>query len=237
MFRFPWSPERRFVSSESPVAGKSTAALSIARLLPDPPAIIARGRVHFGGRDLLTLSPAELRKVRGGEIGFVFQDPGAALNPVLSVGFQVAETLFAHFPDVTPTKARLRAAEWLKKVGVDGPERYPHQLSGGMRQRVTLAAALIAGPKLLVADEPTTSLDVTIQKQILTLIAELRRELGMGVLLITHDLGIVAENADSVCVMRQGKVVERASREMLFVSPQHAYTRELIAAARSLDAP
>jgi peptide/nickel transport system ATP-binding protein len=190
-------------------SGKSVTAFSIVRLV-QPPGRIAAGRVWFQGRDLLALSDEEIRKVRGAGIGFVFQEPMAALNPVMRVGTQVAESLLVHGLS-TKREARQRAIELLKAVHIREPERrvdeYPHQLSGGMQQRVMLAMALACRPPLLIADEPTTALDVTVQAQILDLLRELKREFDLSLLLITHDLGVIAETADRVAVMYRGKIV------------------------------
>ena len=216
--------------------GKSVTALSILRLLPSPPGRIAGGEILFEGRDLLKLPEDELRRLRGKSIAMVFQEPMTSLNPVYTVGRQVAEVLTLH-EGLTDRAARDKAIELLKMVGIPAPERrvdsYPHELSGGMRQRVMIAMAIACRPKLLIADEPTTALDVTIQAQILDLLARLRAELGMGIMLITHDLGVVSEFADEVIVMYAGKVVEYAPAEALFERPLHPYTKGLLASVPS----
>jgi peptide/nickel transport system ATP-binding protein len=213
-------------------SGKSLAALSIMRLLPET-ATIESGRILFEGDDLAALSENRLRALRGRAIGMVFQEPMTALNPLLRVGDQVAESLLLH-RICPPHEARDRAIEMLSRVGISDPLRraadYPHQMSGGMRQRVMIAAALACRPHLLIADEPTTALDVTIQAQILDLLRRLRAELGTATVLITHDLGVVAEFVDSVVVMYAGGVVERADVRALFRSPAHPYTEGLLRA-------
>jgi oligopeptide/dipeptide ABC transporter ATP-binding protein len=211
--------------------GKSVTALSIMRLI-DPPGRIEPGsRVLFRGRDLASLDEEELRQVRGNEISMIFQEPMTSLNPVIKIGDQIVEAVTLH-RHVSLKSARERALEMLSLVGIASPQRrfgdYPHQLSGGMRQRVMIAMALACEPKLLIADEPTTALDVTIQAQILELIQDLRERLGMGVMLITHDLGVVAEMCDDVAVMYAGRVVERGSAAAIFRSPQHPYTEALL---------
>jgi len=212
-------------------SGKSVTAMSIIRLV-SPPGRIAGGRVLFGGRDLLTLNEEHMRQVRGRRIGFVFQEPMVALNPVYTIGFQIEETLKVH----TLAKgeaARKRAIELLEAVRVPDPARrakaYPHQLSGGLRQRAMLALALAAEPSLLIADEPTTALDVTVQAEVLDLLRDLRKQFGLSMLLITHDLGVVAEMADRVAVMYCGRIVEEAQTATLLSQPAHPYTRGLIA--------
>jgi ABC-type dipeptide/oligopeptide/nickel transport system ATPase component len=213
-------------------SGKSVTALSILRLV-QPPGRITAGRVIFRERDLLSLSERDLQRVRGGDIGFVFQEPTAALSPVLTIGSQIEETLAVHAV-ARGRAARGRAIELLDAVRVPDPARrardYPHQLSGGLRQRAMIAIALACNPPLLIADEPTTALDVTIQAQILDLLRDLRIRLGLGLLLITHDFGIVAEMADRVAVMYAGRVVEQAPVRDLFHQPQDPYTRQLLAA-------
>ncbi len=211
--------------------GKSVTSLSIMGLVPSPPGRIERGSMRFEGRELVGLSERELRKLRGRKIGMIFQEPMTALNPVFTVGMQVMEAVRAH-AKVSRAAARARAIELFTRVGIPAPaeriEAYPHQLSGGMRQRVMIAIALASEPELLIADEPTTALDVTIQAQILDLLASLQRDLGMSMLLITHDLGVVAEHAHEVVVMYAGKVVESATAAQLFAAPQHPYTRGLL---------
>ncbi len=211
--------------------GKSVTALSIMRLL-DPPGQIEPGsRILFGDRDLVTADEDELRQIRGNEISMIFQEPMTSLNPVYTIGDQITEAVRLH-QGVRRQEAMARAVEMLRLVGIPSAERrlkdYPHQMSGGMRQRVMIAMALACNPKLLIADEPTTALDVTIQAQILELMRELQGRLGMAILLITHDLGVVADMADEVVVMYGGKVVERGSVEVLFRSPQHPYTEGLL---------
>ena len=218
--------------------GKSVTALAVLRLV-EPPGHIAHGSsVRLEGRDLLALGPKEIRAVRGNHVALVFQDPLSALNPVLRIGAQIAEAIRAHEP-VSRSTARWRAVEMLAAVGIPDAERraaaYPHQLSGGMRQRVLLAMALACRPKLLLADEPTTALDVTIQAEILELLDALQQKLGMAVLLITHNLGIVAERTRRVYVMYAGQVVEEAPTERLFAHPAHPYTEGLLAAIPRLE--
>ena len=212
-------------------SGKSVTALSIIRLVM-PPGRIAGGRVLFGGRDLLTLTEEQMRQVRGRRIGFVFQEPMVALNPVYTIGFQIAETLAVHNLAKGAAAAK-RSLELLEAVRVPDPARrakeYPHQLSGGLRQRAMLALALAAEPSLLIADEPTTALDVTVQAEVLDLLRDLRRQFGLSLLLITHDLGVVAEMADRVAVMYCGRIVEEAPTAQLLTAPAHPYTRGLIA--------
>ncbi len=220
--------------------GKSVTALSILQLVPDPPGRIVGGRILFEGQDLVRFSEAQMRKVRGNDIAMIFQEPMTALNPVFTVGDQIAETVRLH-RGVGKAEARQRAIEMLTKVGIPSPEQrvdeYPHQLSGGMRQRVMIAMAMSCDPKLLIADEPTTALDVTIQAQVLDLIRGLQAESGLGVLLITHDLGVVAENANHVAVMYAGKVVEYAPVAELFARPRHPYTIGLFRSLPDLAAP
>ena len=218
--------------------GKSVSALSVMRLIPQPPGQIESGEILFGGRDLLRLSEDEMCRVRGNEIAMIFQEPMTSLNPVLTCGFQITESVILH-QGVSKQEARNRAIEMLRLVGIPAPEQrvdeYPHQLSGGMRQRVMIAMALSCNPQLLIADEPTTALDVTIQAQILELLQRLQEELKMAVLMITHDLGVIAEVADRVAVMYAGQVVEYASTRDLFNSPQHPYTRGLMQSVPRLD--
>jgi len=211
-------------------SGKTLTALAILRLVP-PLGRIRAGRVLLGGEDLLALPERELRRVRGARIGLVFQEPGAALDPVYTVGFQIAEALRAH-RRLSRRAARAEAADLLERVAMPDPGRrlgdYPHQLSGGQRQRVMIAIALAGAPELLIADEPTTALDVTIQAQILELLERLRAELGLSVLLITHDLAVVAETCDRALVMSAGELVEEAPMADLFARPAHPYTRALL---------
>jgi oligopeptide/dipeptide ABC transporter ATP-binding protein len=212
-------------------SGKSVTALSILRLVM-PPGRITEGQIIFDGRDLLTLDEAVLRAIRGRRIGFVFQEPMVALNPVYTIGQQIAETLSVHGL-AHGRAARARAIEWLRAARVPDPERrageYPHQLSGGLRQRAMIALALCAEPSLVIADEPTTALDVTVQAEILDLLRELRASLGLALLLITHDLGVVAEMADRVAVMYGGRIVEEGPVADVFRTPAHPYTRGLLA--------
>jgi peptide/nickel transport system ATP-binding protein len=211
--------------------GKSVTAMSILRLLPSPPARIVSGAIRFEGRDLLGCSEAEMRRIRGNDISMIFQEPMTSLNHVLTVGRQIAETLQLH-QGLSRAAAGQRAVEMLDLVRMPEPARragaYPHQLSGGMRQRVMIAMALSCDPKLLIADEPTTALDVTIQAQILELMLDLKRKIGAAIVLITHDLGVVAETAQRVVVMYAGRKVEEAPVEMLFARPRHPYTRGLM---------
>jgi oligopeptide/dipeptide ABC transporter ATP-binding protein len=212
-------------------SGKSVTALSILRLVQRP-GRIASGRVIFNGRDLLTLSERDLQRVRGAEVALVFQEPMTALNPVFTIGDQIEETLMVHGV-ARGSAARQRAIELLGAVSVPEPERrvrdYPHQLSGGLRQRALIAMALACNPSVLIADEPTTALDVTIQAQILDLLRDLKKRLGLALLLITHDLGVVAEMADRVAVMYAGRIVEEAPVRELFQDPRHPYTQGLLA--------
>ena len=219
-------------------SGKSVTMMSLLKLLPSPPAELQEGSIRFEGRDVLAFSDEELRELRGGEIGFIFQDPMTSLNPVFTVGFQLMEVLREHLK-LSKKAARARAAELLELVGIpsaaDRLNDFPHQFSGGMRQRVMIAMALACDPKVLIADEPTTALDVTIQAQILELVRKLRRELGMGIVWITHDLGVIAGIADRVLVMYGGQVVEHATVHELFESPAHPYTQALLATMPSVD--
>ncbi|MBV9188951.1 MAG: ABC transporter ATP-binding protein [Betaproteobacteria bacterium] len=217
--------------------GKSVTALSIMRLVPAP-GRVASGEVVFDGRDLLKVTPAELRDLRGDQLSMIFQEPMTSLNPAFPVGDQIAETLLRH-RKLSAREARTQAIEMLRRVRIPSPEErindYPHQLSGGMRQRVMIAMALACNPKLLIADEPTTALDVTIQAQILDLMRTLREETGTAIILITHDLGVVAELADDVIVMYAGQVIERCTVEHLFAEPQHPYTIGLLGSIPRLD--
>jgi oligopeptide/dipeptide ABC transporter ATP-binding protein len=216
-------------------SGKTTAALAVLRLLAKGSGQISAGRALFEGEDLLQLRETELRRVRGRRIAMIFQDPMMALNPVYTVGRQIAEAIRLH-ETVSPRAAQARALELLRKVRIAAPERrihqYPHNLSGGMRQRVMIAIALACRPSLLIADEPTTALDVTVQAQVLDLINELKAEFGMAVLLITHDLGVVWEVAQRIVVMYAGRKVEEGPTEAVFAAPLHPYTRGLLRAAQ-----
>jgi peptide/nickel transport system ATP-binding protein len=216
--------------------GKSVTSMSILRLLPEPPGKIA-GSIRFDGKELLTLSEKEMRQIRGNDVSMIFQEPMTSLNPVLTVGRQIGETLRLH-QGMNKQQAEARAIEMLKLVGIPAPERrvreYPHQLSGGMRQRVMIAMALACNPKLLIADEPTTALDVTIQAQILDLMRDLKRRVGAAIVLITHDLGVVAEVAERVIVMYAGRKVEEAPVAALFNNPKHPYTEGLLGAVPKL---
>jgi len=211
--------------------GKSVTGLSILRLIPSPPGRIVSGEILFDGMGLLQLEEKEMEKVRGNEIAMIFQEPMTSLNPVFTIGNQIMEAILFH-QKLDKTEARRRALEMLDRVKIPSPEMridaYPHQLSGGMRQRAMIAMALSCQPKLLIADEPTTALDVTIQAQILQLLKEIQREMGMAVMLITHDLGVVSEIADRVAVMYAGRIVEVASIEALFGQMRHPYTKGLL---------
>lgn len=216
--------------------GKSMLSLSIMRLVP-PPGRVAAGQIIFGGQDLLGLSNGAMREIRGRRIAMIFQEPMTSLNPAYTVGDQIEEAMRAH--DRHARNLRTRAAEALDRVRIPAPDRrldeYPHQMSGGMRQRVMIAMALSCSPDLLIADEPTTALDVTVQAQILDLLRDLQRESGMGIILITHDLGVVAEMADEVAVMYAGRVVERTAAAQLFDDPQHPYTIGLLGSVPRLE--
>jgi oligopeptide/dipeptide ABC transporter ATP-binding protein len=218
--------------------GKSVTALSILGLIPTPPGRVTHGEIVFEGIDLLRLREREMRTIRGADISMIFQEPMTSLNPVFTIGEQIVETI-CHHENVTVRGARERAMELLDLVGIPSPRErlddYPHQLSGGMRQRVMIAIALSCRPKLLLADEPTTALDVTIQAQILELLRRLQAEFGMAVILITHDLGVVAEFAQRAIVMYAGKVIEHATVETLFDRPMHPYTEGLLASLPVLD--
>ena len=211
--------------------GKSMLSLSVMRLVPQP-GTVAAGRVLLEGKDLLTLSDAEMRQVRGRRISMIFQEPMTSLNPVFTVGSQIVEAMRAHEKGTSHAELRKRAIEALEKVRIPSAERrldeYPHQMSGGMRQRVMIAMALACSPDVLIADEPTTALDVTVQAQILDLLRDLQGQTGMAIILITHDLGVVAEMADEVAVMYAGRVVEKAATSAIFDDPQHPYTLGLL---------
>jgi oligopeptide/dipeptide ABC transporter ATP-binding protein len=218
--------------------GKSVTALSIMGLIPKPPAKIVAGQVRFEGRDLTTLSEKQLEDVRGREIAMIFQDPMTSLNPTLTIGTQITETIRRHF-DVSKAQARRRAVELLEEVQIPNAaarlDDYPHRYSGGMRQRVMIAIALSCNPKLLIADEPTTALDVTVQAQVLDLLEDLRDQHEMAMIIITHDMGVVAEAADDIVVMYAGQIVEQASTLELFDHPEHPYTEALLGALPQLE--
>ncbi len=219
-------------------SGKSATALALARLLPEPPATITAAELRLNGHDILHMSERQLQRVRGKEIAYVFQEPSTSLNPVLTVRTQIAESLRLHRPEVKDLDAEI--IRWLDKVGIIDPHKrlhaYAHELSGGMQQRVMIAMALCTQPRLLIADEPTTALDVTIQKQIMDLLAQLRRDLGMSMILITHNFGIIRDVADKVAVMFRGKVVEQGPVEQILSQPQHPYTQALLACVPRMGA-
>jgi len=220
--------------------GKSVNAMSILRLIPNPPGRIASGSVLFDGINLLTLDDEAIRKVRGGQISMVFQEPMTSLNPVLTIGLQLCETMEIHL-NFSPEQAQARAIELLGMVGISEPERrlqqYPHHLSGGMRQRVMIALALSCKPKLIIADEPTTALDVTIQAQILELMKDLTKRLGVALIIITHNLGVVARYADRVYVMYAGRIVESGTAQDIYHRPLHPYTLGLLRSVPRMDRP
>lgn len=220
--------------------GKSVGAMSILRLIPDPPGKNVGGEIIFQGRDLLKLPDSAMRDIRGRDIGMIFQEPMTSLNPVLSIGRQLTETVEHHLK-VSNAKAMERAVELLGLVGISEPERrlkqYPHHLSGGMRQRVMIAMSLACEPKLIIADEPTTALDVTIQAQILELMKNLTRELGVAMIIITHNLGVVARYADRVNVMYAGRIVESGTAEEIYHNPKHPYTLALLRSVPRMDQP
>jgi oligopeptide/dipeptide ABC transporter ATP-binding protein len=220
--------------------GKSVSALSILRLIPDPPGRIVGGSIRFQGQDLLALSDADIRRVRGRQIGMVFQEPMTSLNPVLSIGLQLTETMEQHL-GMSRDAASKQAVEYLKMVGIPEPEQrlrqYPHHLSGGMRQRVMIAMALCCDPRLIIADEPTTALDVTIQAQILELMKDLTKRLGVALIIITHNLGVVARYADRVNVMYAGKIIEQGRAGDIYRTPLHPYTLGLLRSVPRLDQP
>ncbi len=211
--------------------GKSVTSLSIMRLVPWPPGKIVKGEVWFKGEDLLKKTEEEMRRVRGSQISMIFQEPMTSLNPVFTVGFQVMEAILVH-QDVTEEEAKKKAIEMLDLVGIPDPEKrfynYPHQMSGGMRQRVMIAMALSCNPDLLISDEATTALDVTIQAQILELMKDLKKKIGMAILMITHNLAVIAEMADSIAVMYTGRIVEYSDVKTIFKNPQHPYTYGLL---------
>ncbi len=220
-------------------SGKSVSALSIMRLIPDPPGKIIAGEIDFKGQNLLDISLGEMRKIRGNKIAMIFQEPMTSLNPVFTVGNQITEVLDLHQPNLSKSEKEEKTIDMLRLVGIPSPERrvkeYPHQLSGGMRQRVMIAMALACEPDILIADEPTTALDVTIQAQILELMKKLQNELGMGIIFITHDLGVVAEMCHDVSVMYCGRIVEQADVNTIFSRPLHPYTKGLIESIPSFD--
>lgn len=219
-------------------SGKSVSLLSVMGLIPMPPGKILRGEVYFQGRDLLKLSYKDMRKIRGKEVAMIFQDPMTSLNPVMRIGDQIAESVHLHL-NMSKQQARKRSVELLNMVGIPDAEQrardFPHQFSGGMRQRVMIAIALSCEPKVLIADEPTTALDVTIQAQIVNLIKKLQSELGMSVIWISHDLGVVASIADRVAVMYAGRIVEKGNVEDIFYNPRHPYTLGLLKSIPRLD--
>ncbi|MGR3764424.1 ABC transporter ATP-binding protein [Rossellomorea sp. NS-SX7] len=218
--------------------GKSVTSQSIMRLIPNPPGRITDGSILFKGHDLLELSEKEMRNVRGKDISMIFQDPMTALNPTLTIGDQIMEGILQH-ESISKTEASKKAVEMLNLVGIPYPEerlkQYPHQFSGGMRQRIVIAIALVCQPDVLIADEPTTALDVTIQAQILELFKEVQRKTGVSIILITHDLGVVAQVADRIAVMYAGKIVEEGTRREIFYKPQHPYTQGLLKSVPRLD--
>ncbi len=220
-------------------SGKSVTALSILQLIPQPPGRIVSGKILFDGQDLTKLGEPELRKIRGNDISMIFQEPMTSLNPVYTVGDQIVEAITLH-QDLEYPEARALAIDMLRRVGIPAPEQrideYPHQMSGGMKQRVMIAMALACRPKLLIADEPTTALDVTIQAQILELLRELQEEIGMAIVFITHDLAVVAETCDHVAVMYAGRIVEYATVFDLFEKPSHPYTIGLFSSIPSVEA-
>ncbi len=219
-------------------SGKSVTALSILGLLPDPPGRIASGSIRFEGHEIVGMSKSELRALRGPSIGMIFQEPMTSLNPVFRIGDQIIETIRAHEP-VSKAQARQRAIGLLDRVGIAMSERrlddYPHQLSGGMRQRVMIAIALACSPRLLLADEPTTALDVTIQAQLLDLLRDIQRETNMAVVIITHNMGVIAEFADRVLVMYAGRLAEQGTVDAVFTTPRHPYTQGLLASTPNLE--
>ncbi|MBR4157588.1 MAG: ABC transporter ATP-binding protein [Oscillospiraceae bacterium] len=217
-------------------AGKTTTALGIMRLIPDPPGKIIEGSIRFNGREILEMNDGELRKLRGNEISMIFQDPMTSLNPIMTVGDQIMEVIHLH-GNLSRTVAMRKALEMLEMVGIPAERSvdYPHQFSGGMKQRVVIAIALACNPALLIADEPTTALDVTIQAQVLEMINDLKSRINTSVLLITHDLGIVAESCDKVAIMYAGEIVEYGSVERIFHNVSHPYTKGLFGSLPSLD--
>lgn len=220
-------------------SGKSVTALAIMGLIPNPPGRVASGQILFNGKSLVNMEASEMRKIRGNKIAMIFQEPMTSLNPVFTIGNQIEEVVQLHQPHLSRSERAAKAVDMLRLVGIPSPEKrvkeYPHQLSGGMRQRVMIAIALACEPDILIADEPTTALDVTIQAQILELMKKLQKELGMGIILITHDLGVVAETCDTVAVMYCGQIVECADVETLFNHPAHPYTKGLMDSIPSFD--
>ncbi len=217
-------------------AGKTTIARSIMRVLPDPPAKVRGGEIFIEGRDILSISEPEMRKLRGYKISMIFQDPMTSLNPVMRIDDQIKEVILAH-NKISEAEATVRALEMLKMVGIsaDRANEYPHQFSGGMKQRVVIAIALACNPELLLADEPTTALDVTIQAQVLDLIAELKKNLNMSMIMITHDLGVVAETCDDVAIVYAGEIIESGSIRKVFKNPKHPYTNGLFGALPNMN--
>lgn len=217
-------------------SGKSATSLALLRLLPSAASLT--GSIHFGERDLLALSREEMRRIRGREIAMIFQEPMTALNPVMRVGEQIGEAVLAHNPGISRAAVRNRVMDAMLQVGIPDVERrlrdYPHQFSGGQRQRILIAMAIVNRPRLLIADEPTTALDVTVQAQILALLRQLREEYKLAMLFISHDLAVVSQVADKVAVMQHGRIVEQAPASELFSRPQHPYTRRLLAAAPTM---
>jgi len=220
-------------------SGKSVTALSIMRLIPNPPGRVAGGEISYRGENVLDIPMDNMRRIRGNKIAMIFQEPMTSLNPVFTVGNQIEEVLELHQKNLSKQQRTEKAIEMLRLVGIPSPEKrvgeYPHQLSGGMRQRVMIAMSLACEPDILIADEPTTALDVTIQAQILELMKKLQTEMGMGIIMITHDLGVVAETCDDVAVMYCGQIVEKADVKTLFKDPKHPYTKGLIESIPSFD--
>jgi oligopeptide/dipeptide ABC transporter ATP-binding protein len=220
-------------------SGKSVTALAIMGLIPNPPGRIASGQIFFSGKSLVDMPASEMRKIRGNKVAMIFQEPMTSLNPVFTIGNQIEEVIELHQPHLSKSQRTAKAIDMLRLVGIPSPDKrvneYPHQLSGGMRQRVMIAIALSCEPDVLIADEPTTALDVTIQAQILELMKKLQKELGMGIILITHDLGVVAETCDTVAVMYCGQIVESADVDTLFNHPAHPYTKGLMDSIPSFD--
>ncbi|MGM0839355.1 MAG: ABC transporter ATP-binding protein [Bacillota bacterium] len=218
--------------------GKSVTSQSIMRLIPSPPGKVTNGRILFKGKDLLNATEPQMRKIRGADISMIFQDPMTALNPTLTIGEQIIEGILQH-NDVSKKQARQKAIEMLTLVSIPNPEerlkQYPHQFSGGMRQRIVIAMSLVCEPDVIIADEPTTALDVTIQAQILELFKEIQQKTGVSIILITHDLGVVAQVADRIAVMYAGKIVEEGNRREIFYHPQHPYTQGLLKSVPRLD--